>query len=320
MTIAIIDILNQDIGLKIVFPSADYYIKHAQECTRQFRLESYNHYNFTPIEDWTNINDINYDTLFIILPSCEVVIENHEIKSGFYDIEKIINKNKFKFVAIFDNYDYDYDPNDFIKTSKIDLFFKRNYNSNKKYRDNVVPFPFITFGVKNMIEKIDRLLVPKDLYFNSKEDRVFFTGSLFHHVSSDEFGVNRNRQETYDSIKDTIFNPGNLNNDIFMYLLRTSKYGLDLLGVGDPNTRTIEILLSGSLKLGEFNDLKWPFPDKFSNETIFKDKNEYLYKLNNLQTNKELYDKCLENQFTIVEKYFNLDFLRNYIIDKVNCI
>ena len=44
--------------------------------------------------------------------------------------------------------------------------------------------------------------------------------------------------------------------------MRESKYGLDLNGVGNPNKRTFEILSQNSLRIGEYNDLKWPFDEE----------------------------------------------------------
>ena len=40
-----------------------------------------------------------------------------------------------------------------------------------------------------------------------------------------------------------------------------------------------------------------------------------LYKLHH---NHELYLSCLENQYNIVNKYFNKEWLKNYILSKIN--
>ena len=61
--------------------------------------------------------------------------------------------------------------------------------------------------------------------------------------------------------------------------------------MGDPNKRTFEILLSGSLMISEYNDLVWPFEDgdSFFNETIFKNENEFFEKIRELEKDNELY-------------------------------
>jgi hypothetical protein len=87
-------------------------------------------------------------------------------------------------------------------------------------------------------------------------------------------------------------------------MLRNSKFSVDLLGVGEPNKRTFEILMSGSLLLSEKNNLKWPFEEEFCEETIFISHIDYLEKLKLLKNNNNLYNKCLQQQYTIVKKIF----------------
>ena len=101
--------------------------------------------------------------------------------------------------------------------------------------------------------------------------------------------------------------------DIFLSEMNKSKFSLDLLGCGYPNKRTFEILTTNSLLIAEKNDLVWPFPEQFSEETIFKNATDYIEKVNKLAQNNELYIKCLTNQQNIVEKYFNVVWIRNYI-------
>ena len=163
MRIAIVDTVNQDIGLKILFPEATYYIHNSENCTINSRLFSYKKYNFVPKIDWSDINDSNYDYIFIVLASYNILSTTpyyqENVKNIFDKLTNIINNNNFKFVGLFDNYDFDYDPNDFINNKKINKFFKRNYNKNKTYKENVVPFQFIMFGEKSLIEKCDTELV-----------------------------------------------------------------------------------------------------------------------------------------------------------------
>jgi hypothetical protein len=277
MRIAIIDTVNQDIGLKILFPEADYFIHNDEDCTRQSRISSYHHYGFYPNTDFSSIHDKNYDYVFIILSSYNILPSSspdHPIifKNIFDKITVILNQNNFKFVALFDNYDFDYDPNTIIKHPKINMFFKRNYNKMKKYNPNVVSFPFFSFGPKNMIEKCDRELVSEIEYFKEKQPRIFFSGTIFSKIDYDDMDIVRDRQEIYSKISNYIYNPGNLDYNTYINEIRNSKFGLDLLGVGDPNSRTFEILMSGSLMISQYNHLLWPFTDgeSFSKETIFK--------------------------------------------------
>lgn len=311
MRIAVIDGVNQDIGLNILFPEADYYINNT-ELDKSNNMRSH---NINPKYDWSLINDTNYDYLFIVIALYDAKLGTKFFKPNIYDILqrelKIINENNFKNVFIFDNYDYDYDPNEIIQNDKISLFFKRNYNKTKIYKNNVIPFPFIMFGDVSLIEKIEHTD-----YSVFEHNRVFFTGGLFIH-DDPQINYYRDRKTIYNKINKYIYNPGYLNYNDFLQAVRTSKYSLDLNGVGDPNKRTFEILSQGSLMLSQFNELKWPFEETFSEETIFKNENEFVNNLIKLNANDELYKRCLYNQLYIYNKYFNKKWIKEYVLNHI---
>ena len=312
MRIAVIDSVNQDIGLNILFPHADYFINNT-EIDKSSNMKKY---NIIPQYDWTKINDINYDYLFIIISLYDAKQGTRFFKQNICDILnriiEIINKNNFKKIFVFDNYDYDYDPNDIIKNDKINTFFKRNYNKTKKYNENVVPFPFIMFGETSIIEKIDNT----NICLVNKIPRIFFTGTLFNHEDP-QINYYRNRKIMYNKIKHLIYNPGQIPYDNFINNLKYSAFGLDLNGVGDPNKRTFEILSQGTLRIGEYNDMKWPFDEDFSEETIFKDADDFIKKINNIINDTNVYNKCITNQMNIYGKYFNKKWIRDYIINYI---
>lgn len=304
--IAIIDCYNQDIGLKILFPEADYYIKFVEF---KEKIPSMNYYTIIPKFDYNIITDKTYDYLFIIFPLYNIVPNtayfNSLDLSFFNEIIDIINKNKFKKVFLFDNYDFDYDPNEIVKNkTTIDMFFKRNMNQTKIYQPNVISFPFIMFGYQSMIELIDRKYKKSEYNHQTQEkiNRIFFTGCL-----------TPERRRIYDRIANNVYNPGHLNFNDFLNTIQNSKYSLDLNGAGNPNKRTFEILTNNSLLLSEFNQLTWPFPERFCEETIIKNAEDFKVKIHNLQQDTNLYKKCFEVQETIVDKYFNIIWLRNYI-------
>jgi len=307
--IAVIDGVNQDIGLNILFPEADYYINNI-EIDKSLNMNSY---NIKPKYDWTQINDKNYDYLFIIISLYDSK-KNTKINDILQREIEIINNNNFKKVFLFDNYDYDYDPNEIINNKKIDLFFKRNYNKTKIYKNNVISFPFIMFGQFSIIEK---LLETADIPFPEKINMIFFSGTLFTH-NDPEINYYRDRFYIYDKIKKYIFNPNLLLYDDFLQFMRMAKFSLDLNGVGDPSKRTFEILSQGSLRISQYNDLKWPFDECFSEETIFSDENDFVEKITKLATDDSLYLKCLNNQKQIYNKYFNKSWIKNYIMFYMN--
>jgi hypothetical protein len=312
MRIAVIDSVNQDIGLNILFPHAHYFINNT-EIDKSSNMKKY---NITPQYDWTKINDTNYDYLFVIISLYDAKQGTRFFKQNICDILsriiEIINKNNFKRIFVFDNYDYDYDPNDIIKNNKINIFFKRNYNKTKKYNENVVPFPFIMFGETSIIEKIDNT----NICPVNKIPRIFFTGTLFNHEDP-QINYYRNRKIIYNQIKHLIYNPGQMPYGNFINNLKQSAFGLDLNGVGDPNKRTFEILSQGTLRISEYNNMKWPFDEDFSEETIFKDADDFIKKINNIIYDTNVYNKCITNQMNIYGKYFNKKWIRNYIINYI---
>ena len=310
MKIAIIDGVNQDIGLNILFPEADYFI-HTTEVDKSYSL---NKYNIHPNTNWDLIIDQTYDYLFIIVALYDAKPGTLFFKQHIYDILQktlhIIEENNFKKVFLFDNYDYDYDPNDILQNDKITLFFKRNYNKTKIYNKNVIPFPFIMFGEISIIEKIDNQTIHID---SNKYNRTFFSGQLFEH-NDIQLNYYRNRNHIYTNIQEYIYNPGYSPYNEFLQQIKESQFALDLNGVGDPNKRTFEILSQGTLRIGEYNDLLWPFEEQFSEETIFKTADEFKEKIMILINNKLLYNKCMTRQNILYAKYFNKPWIKDYIL------
>jgi hypothetical protein len=329
--IAIIDFKNQDSGLKILFPTADYFILEEEfDRTRINRK-----YNITPIVHNKHVNvfdfitDEIYDTLFIIAglySSLQMYNQktnqffNDKFKAQVLKIVELINKNNFKHVCFFDNEDYDYDPNiifdkEFIDTKPI-TFFKRYMNKEKKYHSNVMPFPYIIFGYQCNIEMVTDVDVDvsMDVKHIERVNRLFFTGTPLLHIDN-TYGIIRNRKDILNNIQQKInlYNPGNVSHDAFMHLMKNSKYSLDLLGCGDPNIRTFEILSSGSLRISQRSNLKWNFEEDFCEETIFDNENDLLEKMKLLESNPELYKKCIDKQNHIVKTYMNKLYLKEYI-------
>jgi hypothetical protein len=325
MRIAIIDTANQDLGLKILFPEADYY-----SIINQFdRSLYYNRYQFEPSGDLNKINDETYDTLFVISPLYNTLKTYKEKNNPAYNAEfddalqqviKIMNNNlKFANVCIFDNYDYDYDPNiifyhhDIWNDNNV-LFFKRNYSKTVKYSPNVYSFPYIIFGYRcNM----DMLEYPRE-QANIKLNRLFFAGSIFTH-NDDVYGIRRDRDSMINAIN-IVFPPGILHvshydYERYMEEMGKSKFALDLLGCGDPNIRSFEIFSTGTLRIAQRSNLKWNFDEDFAEETYFDNEVDLLSKLFRLMDDNELYERCLLQQQYIVKKYMNVNYLKKYVED-----
>ena len=63
--------------------------------------------------------------------------------------------------------------------------------------------------------------------------------------------------------------------------------------------------------------MKWPFQDEFCDAIFFKDEADFYDKILRLQTDNDLYVNCLNKQYDIVKKYFNKEWIKNYIISKI---
>ena len=147
---------------------------------------------------------------------------------------------------------------------------------------------------------------------------LLLTGTLFIH-NDEQLNYVRDRRSIYNKIQKYIYNPGRLHYNIFLSEIRNSKYSLDLNGVGEPNKRTFEILSQGSLMISEYNDLKWPFEegDEFNHELKFKHEKEFYKIMDKLNKNPDFYKNCLENQNKIFNKYFNVEWIRSFILQYI---
>jgi hypothetical protein len=325
MKLCIFDPAHNAPGLKILFPESDYY---AIEPCSFFTYTAINHmnnedfyklYNFRYETNINNINSNNYETLFIILPFLDC-IEGHAMTKDYGIrilklIEYIIQINNFDKICLFDTYDYDYDPAIIYKNSKINYYFKRNFNKTKVYSPNVFPFPYMMFVTKCVLTL---LLEDKNTFDTEKrKDEIFWCGTIFTHENK-EFNVFRDRNDIYNKIKDNLITYNTLDNNTFLNTLQKYKIGLDLYGVGDPNKRTFELLASDTLIFTNRINLDWGFEtnDAFSEETVFTNEIDFIEKYNLLK-NREIYNKCLNNQRFLKQKYMNKEWMRNYIVSNI---
>jgi hypothetical protein len=321
--ICIIDPVNHMPGLKILFPEADYF-SHEPNSNFHFiytshltNIDFFFKYNYYYNTDWTLINSDNYSSIIIVLPLLDMVEGSKwSKKEGIYImkiINEIINKNNFKYKILFDIYDYDYDPS-IISPINFNIYFKRNYNKNKIYNRNVNPFPCSMFVSPCVLTSILTKKYENKQYING----IFWAGTLFNHID-DDFKVYRNRNNIYSKISSYLHTYQGLSHDNFINKIKEYRICLDLQGVGDPNKRTFEILSNGSLLFTNITDLNWGFEegDAFSEETIFHDENDFFEKSQKLLNNNEIYNKCLNNQKYLVDKYFTKDYMRNYILSKL---
>jgi len=281
-------------------------------------------------------NTNNFENMFLVMPVLSTE-ERHQGNKYYIWINKFqniydyfINKINGKIIII-DNHDYDYEPSVYLNkfNFKYDIILKRNYSYRNKHRYNskTKPYPFIMCTSNDPFYKIFNTPIIQNDILN-KNNKIFWAGSSFNHNEEwDNNNIYSHANRTYilDSIQkyySNILDNKKVPYNIFLSTMASYKYALDLHGCSPHNKRFIEILSTNTLVLAERTDIIWPFEDgdKFSDECFFEQGNhDDLYRIyNNFENNDELYKKCLENQLYIVKKYFNNEWLWNYIQDIIN--
>lgn len=312
MKIAILDPTMYAPGLHYIFNSDYYLIKYDGRfnCNIETTKENFfDIYKFNYHEDIISIKSENYDILFLVYPirnfnDTSRLRERHHLNC----IKDILLNNTFKQVVIFDNHDYNYDPVKEFPEIRGNIWFKRNYSSEVIYSDNVIPFPFIIFGLVCPLWKVLHL----NYSCENKIDRILWAGCKAGINPTTPFYLSRQYILDALSMYITVIN---VSNETYLHELSKSKFSLDLNGNGDPNMRTFEVLCSNSLLIQQHKYLVWPFDsgDAFSEETIFKTPEECLAKINAIRNDETLYNKCLNNQLYIRKKYFTKEWLASYI-------
>ena len=320
--IAIFDPCQHVVGMKKIFPEADYYTYYTYMEYNQSRENFIKSYGFDYSDEVHKINSNNYDILIIIFPTYDnfKVNATENNKHTYNTIISLINNNNFKKILYFDNYDYDYDLENYLPVNKDNLvIYKRHYNINKKYSNNVFSFPFMIFGSPKDI--LWKMIENHDSFINKLDRRneVCWTGGLYCHDNDLGYPVYRNRYDYFEMIKDDIDNTP-INKENFINTLSTFKFGADILGVGDPNLRTLELLIARTLIIQQENGLKWPFEDGYlvPKELQFNSKDEFKKIVNELKTDITKYDYYISEQNRKFDTYFTIKWLRNYILNCAN--
>jgi hypothetical protein len=329
MSICIIDPASHMPGLKYLFPEAEYF---AHEPDAFFTYVSTHHYTkqqnlqeygFEYRTDWNAITDKQFSVVFIVLPLMDyfnvvTTILTPHINRMLGLFHTIFSNNRFQKVVMFDMYDYDYDPNDVNTDIPVDFYFKRFYNKNKQYKPNVFPFPcsmFVkpcvisTMLAKNLGNSVNRINSP------------MWAGAIYNHVDGHFHPpIVRNRKDMFERIKHKLTVYNGLPIEEYIAAIRKHTIVVDLIGVGEPNKRTFEGFANGTLVMTMVKDLHWGFEegDAFHPDTLFSSGEEFEQKIDRLLHDKLHYNICLTVQNYLVDKYFNKDWMRTYILRKLS--
>jgi hypothetical protein len=274
-------------------------------------------------------NQDKFDNIFIVIP---ILSLDKKHQSNYLHVISIytnlLNNYKNKThgkIVVFDVHDYDYFPHKCLENAGIicDYIFRRTYSKkySKTYGENVYPYPFIMSTVN---DPMYRLLNDNKLINNNKINKILWSGALYDGSDIyDEIKEEPIRKTLFENIYtkyNRIIDKKVVSNNSFLETLSCYKYILDMRGVGRLNKRFFEILTTNSLLMCQKMDIVWPFNegDNFSDECFYENEDELYNNYLKLENDNELYNKCLKNQLYIANKYFNNNFLWNYIKNIIN--
>jgi len=315
---AIFDPCQHAPSMTKLFPDSDYFTYHTYREYHPTKEEFISTYGFEYKEDISKINSINYRNLIIIFPTFDnfknIATDNERLTYNL--ILGMIRQTGFDKILYFDNYDFDYDLKDYLPLDTPNLYvFKRCYNKTQKYSKNVFSFPFLIWGRPKDI--MWRFIESHDSYKDKVVDRVdkiYWSGSLFIHNNELGYQIYCNRYDNYNMISEDVENVPVPANE-FINKLSTYKFGADMSGLGNPNCRTLELLISRALIIQQKNELQWPFEDGFlvPPELQYNSKEEFKRILSDLKQNSEKYNYYISEQNRKFDTYFTIDWLRDYI-------
>ena len=331
--------VNLIIDLSLHAPHLKYIIKdslyYGEEKIYNFSSNHNNNeiisiYKFELHEEKKKImNHKTIDNFFFVFLTLSTEVQHQgESAKKFYEMYKYIY-NKFiplvtGKIIIIDNHGGDYEPSIYLNkfNFKYDIILKRIYSNRNKHRylKNTFSYPFIMDTSNDPCYKLYNNNIIRS---TNKINKIYFSGSLFDYheewdnhntfEQADRKKIINNFTGKYPNILELKRVPYN----IFHETISKYKYALDIRGTSRLNKRLYEILSTNTLLLAEKIDIVWPFEenDSFSEECFFEQGNaDDLYRIyNNFENNTELYKKCLENQMYIVKKYFNNEWIWNYI-------
>ena len=180
------------------------------------------------------------------------------------------------------------------------------------YDSRVHPFPFTMFGKPNAAWVLYEESQDRD---GERMNECFWAGVPRFNRDPKTPDEHVDRGAILNSIGHSLAFFHNLPSEAFLDTFLNYKFFLNLNGNGHLCKRFFEGLSRGSLMMMQETDLIFPFEQGhyFSTETVFKDGSDFLSKFHALKNDAFLYQKCLDNQKFLVSKYYNYDWIRNYM-------
>jgi hypothetical protein len=197
--------------------------------------------------------------------------------------------------------------------------FKREYRRTHlyDYSKKVYPFPFLMFGT-NPINSCT-LLFEKRVRGNAGINECVWPGPGYNNMPLGTRDTWCNRQSMLNRLSPhlrIVFEP---NHESFLQLFNRYKMFIHLNGHGHICKRMFEGLSRDSLMIMEEMDIVFPFEneDFFADKCVFTYPQEFVEKINLLKTDQSVYNECKEQQEYILNKYYNYNWIHNYVNSKL---
>lgn len=266
--------------------------------------------------------DSEYDNLIITFALADAQMSGR-IKDwvNYYSnvYSNIISKTKIKGkVIVLDNSDYMNESSSLLGSCgiKYDMILKKSYNENLDYPANYRPFPFVVMGRNDAFF----ILNERSRRYQKNSDKVFWSGTVNRENDPENHSV-YDRFYWIENLKPYLHNAphaaqnGSYGSDNFLAQIGTSKYFLYLKGRTELNRRFFEGLSTDSLMLMEKNKTKFGLDEFLSEYCVFSTVEEFVSNLEKLNSDDELYQKCLNQQKMLVDKYFNYNYVSKLLGD-----
>lgn len=237
----------------------------------------------------------------------------------FHQIYALINKISPRKVIYFDNSDSPIlkkglkwlDDNNY----RHDLIFKREYRRTYTYEydSHIHPFPFLGGSRPD-----PWFIFEKRVKGNEGINGCFWSGAPIYRFQTERPDEWCNRRDFLIEVQNFLVIKSGLKQEEFLNQFNTYKFFLHLNGTGHLCGRFFEGLSRDSLMIMQEMDVIFPFDEGegFHPLCVVREPREFLENLIKLAQDDELYAACKKMQDNVVDKYYNYEWTRNFVLSK----
>jgi len=236
-----------------------------------------------------------------------------------YDRIKPRIKGKFIFLCTSDHPKLDLDSNEeysFVRKYGLeyDILFKKEYNSNAKYSNKTFPCPYFVMGSPDVLWMVNESMIDN----TNRDDKIFWSGSL-DSTQYDYQLVNIKRSHYVNGFDRIIkyqysgSNRGGLKDNNYLLEMVKHKYAIYLSGWATFTRRFFEILSTNTLMFFENSNIEFGLDEFLHPLCVFNNLEELKDNYHAINSSPTLYEECLNHQKDFIKKFFNYDYVRNYI-------